>query len=253
MNDNMFQMNNEVNNLAYEAYEALKTNLLLYEFGRKIKTFCVTSYRAGEGKTTTSVNLAITLAKSGMKVLFVDADLRKSELMKTIKSTNLKGFSNYLLGHSSLEEVINITNITGLSYISCGVKPLNPVSLLGSSQFVHFLEKVREMYDLVILDTPPLGSVTDANIIASRTDGALLIIQQRKVELRNALIMIEQLKKSNANLLGVVLNKMAKSDYRSYFKEYDYYGTKRMYSKEWLKKLKKRSRFGRHGNIPDRR
>ena len=230
----------KLNSPVKESYETLKANIQLYDFGTKIKSLTVTSYRAREGKTTTACNLAIVMAMSGLKVLLVDADLHKPELMKDLKGKNFLGLSNILLGYSTLSEAVNSTSVEGFHYISCGIMPLNPAGLLGSSRFKDFLSEACERYDIVIFDTPPLGSVTDSRIVASQTDGAIFVIQPGKTSYKNLKMIKNQLQKSKINLLGAVLNKIPADDYRDYQMEYDYFGSKKKYSKERLDKIRKK-------------
>jgi protein-tyrosine kinase len=187
-----------------EAYRVLRSNIQFCSFDKKIKSLVVTSCQPGEGKSTTSHNLAISMAKTGMNVLLVDADLRKPSVEKLVGQNHTQGLSTLIAGHAMLEEVIHRTSIKGFSYIACGPKPPNPAELMGSEAFHVFLKAATEMFDLVIIDTPPLGSVIDCAIISARV----------KV----------QLEKANARILGVVLNKMKKSDYKGYYNYYKYYG-----------------------------
>lgn len=219
-----------------EAYKMLKANVLFYGFNKTYKTLTITSYSAGEGKSTTSVNLGVSMAKSEKKVLYVDADLRKPSFMKSFNCCNLVGLSDYLMGNASMEEAVNSTSVNGFYFIPCGVKPLDPVELLESKKFTEFLALVRERFDVIIFDTPPLGSVIDATIIASQTDSTLLVISSNKVKAKNARRIIDQLKMANANILGVVLNKVPKNDYKGYYKDYDYYGKKSKYINKWMAK-----------------
>ncbi len=227
----------KLNNPAEEAYKVLRTNLSFYGLNKAIKTIAITSYSPSEGKTTTCINLSISMAKSGMKVLYVDADLRKPMLMKNLGSNDFEGLSNYLSGHAELNEIIHSTDIEGFFYIPCGVKPFDPAALLNTERFDKFLEAVQKDYDMTIIDTPPLGSVIDCSIIASKTDGILLVIKPNTVRYKHALMVKEQLEKSNARILGVVLNSVEQRSYKDYYSNYDYYGTKRKYAKGWFKNL----------------
>ncbi|HBR03882.1 MAG TPA: capsular biosynthesis protein [Ruminiclostridium sp.] len=227
----------KLNNPAEEAYKVLRANLSFYGLIKAIKTIAITSYSPGEGKTTTSLNLSISMAKSGMKVLYVDADLRKPMLMKALGKDDFEGLSNYLSGHADLAEIIHSTDINGFYYIPCGVKPFDPTALLNNDKFDTFLKEAQEDFDMIIIDTPPLGSVIDCSIIAAKTDGVLLVIRPKKVKAKNALMIKEQLDKSNAKILGVVLNGVNQREYKEYYNSYDYYGTKRKYAKGWLKSL----------------
>lgn len=229
----------KLNNPAEEAYKVLRTNLKFYGLSKPIKTIAITSYSPNEGKTTTAINLSISMAKSGMKVLYVDADLRKPMLMKNLGNNDFEGLSNYLSGHADIKEIIHNTDINGFSYVPCGVKPFDPAELLSSVKFDEFLEVVQQQFEMIIIDTPPLGSVIDCSIIGGRTDGVLVVIKPYKVKYNNILMVKEQLEKTNIRILGAVLNGVNQRDYKAYYNSYDYYGDKRKYAKGWLKNLKR--------------
>jgi protein-tyrosine kinase len=232
--ENVFE---KLNNPAEEAYRSLRTNLNFYGLTKAIRTIAITSYSPNEGKTTTCINLSISMAESGMRVLYVDADLRKPMLMKCLGSTDFEGLSNYLSGYTDIKDIIHRTDIDGFFYIPCGAKPLNPVELLNTERFDDFLKAVQQYFDMIVIDTPPLGSVIDCSIIAAKTDGVLIVIKPNTVKYKNAIMLKEQLEKSNARILGVVLNGMNKRAYRDYYNSYDYYGSKRKYAKVWFKNL----------------
>lgn len=219
---------------AEEAYGVLRTNIQFCALDNKLKTITVTSCNPGEGKTTTAVNLAISIAKSGTRVLLVDADLRKPMAVKGISPKDNVGLSNYLSGMSPFEHIIKVTNIPNLHTVFCGVRPPNPSELLGTQRLKEFLKESGEKYDMVILDTPPLGSVIDCAIIAALTDGVILVIRRKAVDIQKALRVKLQLEKANARILGVVLNKIIRSDYRNYYSYYDYYSL--MKKKRWVPK-----------------
>lgn len=227
----------KLNNPAEEAYKVLRTNLSFYGLNKAIKVIAVTSYKPNEGKSTTCINLSISMAKTGTKVLYVDADLRKPMLMKDLGSNDFTGLSNYLSGHADLNEIIHNTDINGFYYIPCGVKPFDPAELLNSEKFDVFLNEIKQKFEMIIIDTPPLGSVIDCSIIAAKTDGVLLVIKPNSVKYKNVLMVKDQLEKTNARILGVVLNGMNQRDYKNYYNSYDYYGNKRKYAKGWLRNL----------------
>ena len=235
MTDTKYDVKYELSDTIEEAYKALRANILFCKSNKKVKTIAVTSYTPGEGKTTTSINLAISMEKSGMKVLYVDADLRKPMPYKTLINTSFKGLSNYLMGKAEIDEIINSTNIDGFYFISCGIKPPNPGELICTEQFSEFLNKVQDDYDIVIIDTPPLGSVIDSAVFAAKTDGTTIVIKPNTVKRKNVLMMKEQLEKANANIIGIVLNKVDIVDYKNYYCGYDYYGSKKKYKKKSLK------------------
>lgn len=227
----------KLNSPAEEAYKVLRENLNYYGLNDNIKTITVTSYSPNEGKTTTSINLSISMAKSGMKVLYVDADLRKPAFMKDIGSEDFQGLSNYLFGYVDIDELIHSTDIDGFFYISCGVKPYDPAAILNSERFSAFLEAVKKDFDMIIIDTPPMGSVIDCSIVAGKTDGVLIVIKPNTVKYKNALMMKEQLEKSSTRILGIILNGIKQKDYKLYYNNYDYYGYKRKYAERWFKNL----------------
>ncbi len=228
----------DLNQTVEEAYKVLRANIQFCESNKKIRTFALTSYGPGEGKSTTSINLSISMAKAGMRVLYVDADLRKPMPFKYFMSSNLKGLTNYILGQVKLEEIINKTDIEGFSFITCGIKVNNPGELITSVKFSNFIHGLAELFDIVIIDTPPLGSVIDAAVIAAQVDGTIIVIEANAVKCQNALRMKDQLIKANANILGTVLNKINKSEYKSYYGSYDYYSSNKKYIKKWSEVIK---------------
>jgi protein-tyrosine kinase len=234
----VYEINGELNRAADEAYKALRANIQFYDSPEKIKTLAVTSYKPGEGKTTTSINLAVSMAKVGMEAIYIDADMRKPMIMKKLGSIELKGLSNYLSGYVSIDEVINQTNIDGFSFIASGVRVADPVELIYSEKFYKLLEFVRDRYDIAIIDTPPLGSAIDCALISSFTDGTIIVIQPDMVKYKNAQMLMKQLQNANARVIGVVLNKLSKEEYKNYYENFDYYGKNKGYVKEWYKTKK---------------
>ncbi len=227
MPSEIFDMTRRKNEAVDEAYKVLRTNIQFYEQQNQIKVITVTSYGKGEGKSTIAKNLAISMAKSGKKVLLVDADLRKPGMFKTSEETDLKGLSDYVLGNVSMEDIINKTAVEGLYFISSGTKPPNPAELIGLPKFNELLNSAKEQFDMAIFDTPPLGSVIDCAIIAAQTDGVIIVVEQGAVKYGNVMLVKDQLEKVNARILGTVLNKVSKSDYKKYYKYYDYYKNKK--------------------------
>ncbi len=210
------------NEIVEEAYKVIRANIQFCELNNKIKTLAITSYMPNEGKSTVAINLGICMAKAGMRVLYVDADLRKPAVLKHLVS-NLKGLANYLIGHANLEKIINTTDIDGFDSITCGTKPVNPSELLASDRFTVFLSEVEKVYDIVIIDTPPLGTFIDGAIVATKASGTIIVVEANAVKWKNAMMMKEQLQKANANILGVILNKISKPDYKYYNGSYKYY------------------------------
>lgn len=225
----------QLSEAAEESYKVLRANIQFYQLNRKIKTITVTSYKPNEGKSTTSINLGISMAKTGLNVLYVDADLRKPLHFKFLTNQNLNGLTNYLRGQADLEDIINQTDLNGFHFVNCGININNPDELFTSERFQSFLAEIEPLYDMIILDTPPLGSVIDGALIATQTDGTILVMESNGVKCKNALMMKDQLLKANANIIGVVLNKINKNEYKNYYGSYDYYTKKNSWKYFWKK------------------
>lgn len=209
-----------------EAFNTLRTNLLFS--GRDVKTILITSCLANEGKSTISFETAVGLARVGKKVLLIDADLRKSAYAsRYTKETGLMGLSQYLSGQSELDGVLYATQIPTLNIIFFGPFPPNPTELVGASAFGELLKAEREHYDYILIDTPPLGLVIDAAVMATACDGAVIVIGAGSVSYHVAQHVTEQLKKSGCRILGAVLNQNRKGKrsknqyYNSYYGKYE--------------------------------
>ncbi len=206
-----------------EAIRTLRTNIQFCNTDKMIKTICLTSCVPNEGKSVTAYNLAISMATANKKVLHIDADMRKPRQYKDIKAKYNTGLSNYLSGMAECNEIITETNIDNLHLILCGPKPPNPAELIGTTRFKELLETMKEKYDYIIIDTPPLGSMIDAAIIAAGADGTILLIAYKTVDYKKEMKVKEQLEKANANILGVVINKIPKKENNDYYYYNDHY------------------------------
>lgn len=189
-----------------EIYRRLRTNL---EFtGIENKVICLTSCMENDGKSSVSFNLAKILAENDKRVLFIDADMRNSVLTKrTGIPDDLKGLSHYLAGKNAASEVIYATNHKNFYVIPTGRFPKNPTELLNKPAYEVLIEGMKQTFDYVIIDTPPLGSVVDAALIAKSADASVLVISANAVSRRMANSVKEQLINANPNFLGVILNK----------------------------------------------
>jgi succinoglycan biosynthesis transport protein ExoP len=210
-----------------EAYRVLRTNLL---FGRKdqaMNTMTVVSGGAGEGKSTTIFNLATIFAQNGGKVLLVDSDLRRPSLHKMLNVSNTIGLTNFLLKQNTIEEVIQTTKVPGLHFLPSGKLPSSSLGVLNSAQMREFVRQARERYDFVMFDSPPIMGVSDASILASVVDMALLVIQYRKYPQVMTIRAKQMVEKVGGNLMGVVLNNIniSQDSYYYYYSGYyyDYY------------------------------
>ena len=210
-------LTNKISEPVEEAIRTLRTNIQFCSTDKVIKTICLTSCVPNEGKSMMTMNLAISMASANKKVLYIDADMRKPRQYKDIATKFNAGLSNYLSGMADCDDVISETNISNLQLILCGPKPPNPAELLGIDRFKELLETLEARYDYVIIDTPPLGSMIDAAIIASRTDGTILLIEHNTIDYNRAMKVKEQLEKASARIIGVVLNKIPKKDFKDYY------------------------------------
>lgn len=207
-----------------EAYKTLRTNL---EFsGKDVKVICLTSCVPNEGKTSTSFQLALSLAEAGKKTMLVDADMRKSVMLGRYKASREKfGLSHYLSGQAALEEACCSTNVPNFYTVFAGPVPPNPSELLGSVNFQEMVETLCREYDYVIIDTPPLGSVIDGAIVARKCDGVVIVIEADTVSYKFARDVKGQLDKAGCRILGCVLNKVDIKGNGYYSKYYGkYYG-----------------------------
>ncbi|MGA2744410.1 MAG: polysaccharide biosynthesis tyrosine autokinase [Candidatus Sulfotelmatobacter sp.] len=207
-----------------ESYRALRTSLLLSNLGAPPKVIMVTSALPQEGKTTTSINCAVVLAQKGVRVLLIDADLRRPSIHKTLGMGPHSGLSNVLTGSTTLEQAITRTAILpNLFVLAAGTPPPNPAELLASSNMREVLAQLREQYDHIVIDTPPSLSVTDAVVLSPRADAAVLVIrsgQTTKTALRRSRDILMQV---NAKVVGVLLNAVDLSS-PDYYYYYEYKG-----------------------------
>ncbi|MGX7173683.1 CpsD/CapB family tyrosine-protein kinase [Enterococcus ratti] len=204
-----------------EQYRTIRTNIqFVSPNGQQTKTIVVTSSEPEEGKSTTVANLAVVFAKSGQKVLVIDADMRKPALYKTFQLDNGYGLSNILSSNEAISEGIQKTPIDHLSVLPSGPTPSNPSELLSSQRMDQLLVEVRQFYDIVMIDVPPVVAVTDAQIVASKVDGTLLVVRESASRKESLLKAKKLLEIAQANMLGIVYNGAKQSKDASYY----YYG-----------------------------
>ena len=208
-----------------EYYNAIRTNIQFS--GRNLKVITLTSAQTGEGKSTTATNLAISFAKAGFRTLLIDADTRNSVMSGTFKSKErYGGLTRYLSGNAELSDVVCDTTVDNLMVIPAGQVPPNPTSLIQNDNFKSMIETVRGLYDYVIIDTPPLGLVIDAAILAHHSDASLLVVKAGADKRRTVTKLKEQLEQSDSVFLGVILNK-----YDIHLDNYGSYGSYSNYGK----------------------
>ena len=206
-----------------EAYRVLRTNIQYSFVDKPLKSVVVTSSGPGEGKTTTVTNMAIAFAQSGSKVLLVDGDLRKPRIHKVFGIASGKGLSNLLISKGGFGEYVNQTEVPNLYVLPCGTIPPNPSEILSSNAMRQFMEEACFQYDMVFVDAPPVGAVTDAAILSTICDGVVIVAASGVVEDYALVRAKELLTNVNANIIGVVLNRIKKSSSASYHYYYYYY------------------------------
>lgn len=207
-----------------EDYRTIRTSILLSHAESPPKTIVFTSAMPMEGKTATMVNMAVSFSQLEDKVLVVDSDLRKPKLHRIFKSKNAGGLSGYLTGKLGLKEVIQKTSIKNFWILPSGPVPPNPTELLNSKMMKELIKEVKDGFDFVLLDTPPVLAVTDGLILSSLSEGTILVINGDKLTRKALVRATDELKRVNANIIGVVFNgiKVRKGEY-FYMDYYSYY------------------------------
>ena len=200
-----------------EYYNALCTNIQLS--GDKLKVISVTSVNPGEGKSTTSINIAWSFARAGYKTLLIDADIRNSVMSGVFKSRErITGLTDYLAGTQDLSNGLCETNVDNLFVIESGVASPNPTALLQSDNFGIMIETLRKYFDYIIVDTAPIGVVIDAAIVVQKCDASILVVEAGVAKRREVQKAKSQLEQTGKPFLGVVLNKfdVQREKYGSY-------------------------------------
>ena len=189
-----------------EAYKTLRTNITFSLAVEGCKVIAVTSALASEGKSITVLNLALSFAETGRRVLLVDCDLRRPSIARLLDMNAKPGLSNVLVKFSSVEHAVRHTERYGLNVLLSGDIPPNPTELLGSDRMAAVIEALKSSYDYIFVDTPPVNVVADASILSNYMDGMLFVVRQGESEKDPVLSAVSQLEFASAKLLGFVLN-----------------------------------------------
>ena len=225
-----------------EAYNSIRTKLIFTGKGEKCPVFAVSSPMAGDGKTTTAVSLALSIAMADQRVLLIDGDMRKPSVHRYFNTECRNGLSEILAGLSS-EIKLRATDNGNLSILTAGQVPPNPAELLGSRQMDMLLDYVRQYFDYVIIDTPPVNIVTDATVIAGKITGYVLVVQSGKTHVRELSDAIHQLEEMNGSIVGAILNdpeSRGEAHYSSHYNRYYRYGRYKYYGESIPEARKKR-------------
>jgi len=212
-----------------ECFRTLRTNVLFSTAEEGLRSLVVTSTGPGEGKTLVATNLAVGLAQAGMRVLIIDADMRKPRVHMVFDKTRQPGLSNVLVGSAKFSETVHATTVPGLWMVPAGAYPPNPSELLGSKRFADLVASLGVHFDWAIIDTPPVMAVTDSSIVAHLTTGVMFVVGAEMTSRYAAQRAVEQLHRGKAKFLGAVLNRVDLQHNAYYYAEYyrreysDYY------------------------------
>ena len=178
---NRFVVEKKPKSISAESYKTLRTNIQYSSFDKEIRTIVVTSSEPGEGKSTTSGNLAFAFAQSDKKTIIIDCDLRKPSLHKKFKISNTSGLSDVLIGRVKVDEAVHEYS-KNLDVLTSGKLPPNPSEMLGSKTMENLVKALKSQYDIIILDSSPLQAVTDSQILSAKADGTVLVVRAGKTK-----------------------------------------------------------------------
>jgi polysaccharide biosynthesis transport protein len=214
--------------VAAECCRSIRTNILFMSPDRPLRTMVVTSPSPQEGKTTTAINLGVTMAEAGGRVLIIDTDMRRPRLHRSFGVPNQTGISTVIVGKATLEEAIKRTDVPNLDVLTCGPVPPNPSELLHTARFGVVLADCAKLYDRVIMDSPPTSAVTDPAVLGNLVDGVVLVVKAGETTREAAMHARKQLAAAKARLIGVVVNAIDFSNpaygYEYYYRNYYRYG-----------------------------
>ena len=206
------------NSVIAEQFRTIRTNIQFSMIDKQLKTIIFTSSGPFEGKSTVAANIASVFADQGKKVLLVDADMRKPTVNQTFHIPNTTGLSSIITSRSiTFDDVIQTVDEAGVDIITSGPIPPNPSELLNSNRMNEIIQELESMYDLILFDMPPVVSVTDAQIMATKTDGVVFVVRRNIAHKEEVLHAKELLDMVHANVLGVVFNGAEKKSDRSYY------------------------------------
>lgn len=216
----MLKLKNNLNSMEAEAYKTLRTNIEYSPIRNKIKTILITSADSKDGRSTVCKNIGMAFAENGQSVIIIDCDFRNSSMHKLFNIPNSYGLSELLTEKVKLEDIINNYS-SNISILTTGEPPTNPSEILGSEKMDNLLKFLKEKYDLILIDSPPVELVTDAQILSTKVDGTIMVIMAEKTKSKRVIEAINLLKDVNADIIGIILNAMKYLDktYKKYYKK----------------------------------
>lgn len=217
----MFVVEDNPKSIIAEAYKTLRTNIQYSSYDRKLKAIVVTSTQPGEGKSLTIGNMALSFAQDNKKVVIIDCDLRRPTIHKKFGIMNAKGIAEIIVGTSTIESVTKKYK-NNLDIITAGKIPPNPSEMLGSEKMKNLIDELKEIYDYILIDSPPVLAVTDAQIISTKVDGVIFVSRYGVTKKDKIALAKSQLSKVNANVIGTILHGITKEN--KIYDYYDYYG-----------------------------
>ena len=204
-----------------EAYRGIRTSIEFSNLDKNLQVINVTSSMQNEGKSTVLANLAVSFANLDKKVLIMEGDLRNPSVHRMFNISNIKGLTDILLQNKVFADCVHCTDVKNLHVLTCGAIPPNPSEMLSSKKIRDFIESLREYYDYVFIDAPPIVIVTDAGIISTYSDGCIFVVGSKQCDIEMAKIAKKRLEDVNANIIGAVLNKFEAEG--SSYNYYNYY------------------------------
>ena len=190
-----------------ESYRGIRTSIEFSNLDKEMKVITITSSMQNEGKTTVIANLAVSFANLEKKVLLLEGDLRNPSVHRMFNISNINGLTDILLKDKAFAECVHCTEVKNLHVLTCGAMPPNPSEILSSKKMKEFITSLREYYDYIFIDAPPIGIVTDAGIISTYSDGCVFVVGSKQCDIEMAKIAKKRLEDVGANIIGAVLNK----------------------------------------------
>lgn len=238
MNKQKLNIYRNENSILNDSFDQAVMNLHVEKEQHGYKTFVVCGCEAGDGATTTAINIAAAFALAGVRTVLIDGDMRKKKVYKHLNEDTDDGLSNYLRGFCALEDVIYETTTSNLFYIPCGELITNPLRTLCSTKMTTLKKELEEKFDFIVYDMPAVASGMDAKVIAAKSDAVILVSSLNKTSKKSLVSAANTLSDSNINLIGTIINKASMDEYKRYRKDYDYFD-----SEKYVKQPKKAKRL----------